>query len=112
MIRKSAPGARGVWVIVCAWSPGRGGGGGVESRMQMAAGVLQQAGASQVGGSGRPVDVLINVHTQGKRIALKPSRLHVVCEPALLERLGDLIGPEHVQVIAGGNGNGGSWDRR
>jgi DNA polymerase III alpha subunit len=96
------------------------GGNDIESRMQMAAGVLQQAGASQVGGSGRAVDVLINLHTQGKRIALKPNRLHVICEPTLIQRLGDLIGPEHVSVIGGGvparangngNGNGGPWRR-
>jgi hypothetical protein len=84
----------------------------------MAAGVLQRAalqgsGAAAGGGGGgnggagqhgpRPVELLIDVITQGKRVRLRPSRLRVVPDPAVLRRLGEVLGPEHVHVVGSGS---------
>jgi DNA polymerase-3 subunit alpha len=93
------------------------GGEGIESRMNLAAGVLQQADAARVIGEGRPVDVQLRLITAGKKIDLKPTHLRVVPEPALLEQLRDLLGEDHVRLITGGppprnNGGGGSRPRR
>jgi DNA polymerase-3 subunit alpha len=84
--------------------------GDLASQMRMAAGELQRAGAASVGAAGRPCDVMITVCTAGKRVAMKPSRLRVCPEPILLDRLRDLVGPDHVRIIGGGaptRSNGG-----
>jgi DNA polymerase III alpha subunit len=86
--------------------------GDLISQMRMAAGELQRAGAASGGGTGRPCEVMITVCTEGKCVAMRPSRLRVCPEPTLLDRLRDLVGPDHVRIIGGGvqvrsNGGGG-----
>ncbi|MHC4415135.1 MAG: DNA polymerase III subunit alpha [Planctomycetota bacterium] len=49
---------------------------------------------------GRPVEVLLHMHTEGKCIALRPHGLRVAPEPDLIRRLEQMLGPEHVRVIA------------
>jgi DNA polymerase-3 subunit alpha len=91
------------------------GGEGIESQMNLAAGVLQQAGAARVVGEGRPVEVQLRVITAGKEIDLKAAHLRIVPEPALLQNLRDVLGEEHVRLITGGppprNNGGGSAPR-
>jgi DNA polymerase-3 subunit alpha len=68
--------------------------------MQMVAGVLQQAAASP--GRARPVDLVVEVRTEGRRVRLRPGRLRVVPDSMTLERLRDLVGDENVRVVGGG----------
>lgn len=68
--------------------------------MQMVAGVLQQAAASP--GRARPVDLVVEVCTEGRRVRLRPGRLRVVPDSMTLERLRDLVGDENVRVVGGG----------
>jgi len=93
------------------------GGEGIESQMNMAAGMLQQAGAARVVGEGKPVDVLVRLVGEGKEVALKPNHLRIVPEPGLLDGLRHLLGAEHVRLIAGAGpapagGNGPTRWRR
>jgi DNA polymerase-3 subunit alpha len=73
--------------------------GTTSTSMEMVAGILQQAAATPA--PGRPVEVVVRVKTEGRHVLLRPSRMRVVLEPALLERLGSVVGPEHLRVIGG-----------
>ncbi|MCP3902697.1 MAG: DNA polymerase III subunit alpha [Planctomycetes bacterium] len=71
------------------------------SRMQMVAGVLQQAGATPGGTEGRAVEVTLHLRTGGRRVTLKPGSVRVVPDAVLLERLRDLVGADGVRVVGG-----------
>ena len=48
-----------------------------------------------------PADVVLHLHTGGKRVTLQPGRLRAVADPHLLARLRQLLGNEHVRVVGG-----------
>jgi DNA polymerase-3 subunit alpha len=80
----------------------------IESLMQMAAGHLHRAASAAVPpsggaeGAGRAVDVLVRLRTGGRAVTLKSSRLRVVPEPMLIERLAGVVGEDNVRVVGGG----------
>jgi DNA polymerase-3 subunit alpha len=79
----------------------------VKQRMEMAAGLLRQAGAaSQGNGSaerGRPAEVLVFLRTAGKRVQLQPRRIRAIAEPQLITRLREIVGTDRVRVVASSN---------
>jgi DNA polymerase-3 subunit alpha len=79
----------------------------IESLLQMAAGHLHRAAnaaapPSGAEGGGRAVDVLVRLRTGGRAVTLKSSRLRVVPEPTLIERLAEVVGADNVRVVGGG----------
>ncbi|MHC4428527.1 MAG: helix-hairpin-helix domain-containing protein, partial [Planctomycetota bacterium] len=66
-----------------------------EMTMQRVERLLRRAGAAN---GGRQVGVMLNVLVEGKRVALKPHA--VVPEDALLTGLRNLLGDDHVRVVA------------
>ncbi len=84
---------------------GRQANGAPATMMEMTAGVLQQAHAMRgvaaglAGGDGpKAVEVMIEVKTDRKCVRLRTAR-RVVPEPAVLKRLADIVGAEHVRVL-------------
>lgn len=76
-----------------------GHGTSVVSDMQMAAGLLQQAGAAHR--DGRAAEVSLRVVDDNQEVLLKARRMRVVAEGHLLVRLQELLGPENVRITAG-----------
>ena len=74
-------------------------GGDTRSRMEMASGLLKQAGASRVATGATPAEVVVYVHT-GKHVATIRSQRRVVVEPKLLEQLGGVVGKNNIRVIS------------
>ncbi len=70
-----------------------------QSKMELASGLLKQAGASRVAAGATPVDVVVHVHT-GKHVATIRSQQRVVVEPKLLEQLGGVVGKSNIRVIS------------
>ena len=74
---------------------------GVVSRMELAAGLLRQGRATTLPGKGQSVEVVITLHTGGKRVQLQ-NAWRVALEPTVLCRLEDLLGPNNVRVRCSG----------
>ena len=74
-------------------------GGDAKSRMEMASGLLKQAGASKVALGATPVEVVVHVHT-GSHVATIRSQRRVVVEPKLLEQLVGVVGKQNIRVIS------------
>ncbi len=62
-------------------------------RMRMAAGVLKQAGASQISDGGHPASVVLHVDLPDRMVTLK-SRFRVVPHDELVHQLNDMLGGE------------------
>ena len=73
--------------------------GDTQSKMELASGLLKQAGASRVASGATPAEVVVHIHT-GKHIATIRSQRRVVVEPKLLEQLGGVIGKNNIRVIS------------
>ncbi len=73
--------------------------GDTKSKMEMASGLIKQAGGSRVSSGATPVEVLVHVHT-GKHVATIRSQRRVVVEPKLLEQLGGVVGKNNIRVIS------------
>ena len=73
--------------------------GDTKSRMELASGLLKQAGASRVAPGATPVEVVVHVHT-GKHVATIRSQRRVVVEPKLLEQLSGVVGKNNIRVIS------------
>ncbi|MCZ6494080.1 MAG: hypothetical protein O6933_08385, partial [Planctomycetota bacterium] len=52
------------------------------------------------GNGGGSVEVLLHLHTNGIRVALRPHGLRVTSAPDLIETLKQTLGPDHVRVIS------------
>jgi DNA polymerase-3 subunit alpha len=80
--------------------------GPIESRLQMLSGYLQQANASATAGAvngWRAAEVLINLHCEGKRYALKCGRVRAIADSALLQNLVDVAGDaDKVRMVSAG----------
>jgi hypothetical protein len=74
-------------------------GGDAKSRMEMASGLLKQAGASKVALGATPVEVVVHVHT-GSHVATIRSQRRVVVEPKLLEQLVGVVGKQNIRIIS------------
>ena len=53
---------------------------------------------------GRPVDVVLQVHTADKRIALRPHALRVAPQADLIDKLKATLGAEHVRLVGRAGG--------
>ena len=73
--------------------------GDTQSKMELASGLLKQAGASRVASGAIPAEVVVHIHT-GKHIATIRSQRRVVVEPKLLEQLGGVVGKNNIRVIS------------
>ena len=73
----------------------------VARRMQQAADVLRRSDEARASLPGRPVEIIIQVITGGRRVALRASGLRAIPEPTLISRLADLIAPDHLRVVGG-----------
>jgi DNA polymerase-3 subunit alpha len=73
--------------------------GDTQSKMELASGLLKQAGASRVASGATPAEVVVHVHT-GKHVATIRSQRRVVVEPKLLEQLGGVVGKNNIRVIS------------
>jgi len=73
----------------------------IESMLQMTSGVLRQATGARIAGGGRAVDVFLYLHHDGSRYVLKPRRVQVIPDAALLGRLRQIVGDDGVRVIGG-----------
>jgi DNA polymerase-3 subunit alpha len=60
---------------------------------------LDQILRAAAGNGGKAIEVLLNVHDGNRRVALKPNRLKVVPETALLDELERVLGPGHVRLV-------------
>jgi DNA polymerase III alpha subunit len=69
-----------------------------EALLQRLEETLREAKAN----GGRAVDVLLRVHEGSRLIELRPNRLRVAPQPALIDRLRELLGPDHVRLVAQG----------
>jgi hypothetical protein len=67
--------------------------------MELASGLLKQAGASRVAPGATPAEVVVHIHT-GNHIATIRSQRRVVIEPKLLEQLGGVVGKNNIRVIS------------
>ena len=74
------------------------GGEPVEPLLQRLEETLREAKAN----GGRAVDVLLRVHEGSRLIELRPNRLRVVPQPALIDRLREMLGPDHVRLVTQG----------
>jgi DNA polymerase-3 subunit alpha len=72
------------------------------SKLEMLRGALQQASASRAAGDGRPVEIVLQVYTEGRRVTLRPARMHVVPDGAVITRLEGLVGQGRVRIVGGG----------
>ena len=68
---------------------------GLEPTLQ----ALDQILRAAAGNGGRAIEVLLNVHDGNRRVALKPNRLKVVPEAALMDELERVLGPGHVRLV-------------
>jgi DNA polymerase-3 subunit alpha len=78
----------------------------LESRLQMVAGFIQQAGASSAASTAqgfRAADVHVHVHAAGQRYTLKCLRARAVADDRLLQNLAEAAGgEERVRLISAG----------
>ncbi|MHC4948014.1 MAG: DNA polymerase III subunit alpha [Planctomycetota bacterium] len=72
--------------------------GAIEQQLQMAAGLIRQAGSARTPDAGRPAELVLFVQSGADRVRLNPQRMRVVAEPHLIGQLRELLGPEHVRV--------------
>ena len=77
------------------------GAGDTKSQMEIASGLLKQAGAARVALGATPVEVVVHVHT-GEHVATLRSQRRVVVEPKLIEQLGGVVGKNNIRVIPRG----------
>ena len=75
--------------------------GDTKSQMELASGLLRQAGASRIAEGATPVEVVVHVHT-GDHVATIRSQRRVVIEPKLIEQLGGVVGKNNIRVISRG----------
>ncbi len=78
----------------------------VSQRLDMVAGLIQQAGSS--GMEGQPAEVQLNLHTEGKRVTMRCPRRRVIIGAELLERLRQTLGEDCVRVYSAGPSTSGS----
>jgi DNA polymerase-3 subunit alpha len=71
-------------------------------RMQLVVGLFEQAQHAPPMEGCRAADVIVHMHTDGKRVSMRSQRLRAVADPGLLARLGQVVGPEHVWVKSAG----------
>ncbi len=81
------------------------GSGETKSKMELASGLIRQAGAARTGGGGTPAEVVVHIHT-GAHVATIRSQRRVVVEPKLLEQLGGVVGRTNVRVVSKGSSRG------
>jgi DNA polymerase-3 subunit alpha len=89
----------------------------LETRMQLVAGLLKQAGAARHSNGGRPAEVHVHLVCEQRRHTLKLNRERIIAEPEVLQRLRETVGTDCVRVVSGGvprlrengRGNGAKW---
>jgi DNA polymerase-3 subunit alpha len=71
---------------------------GMETMMHRLDDLLRAASAAANGGA-RAVNVLLRLEAAGRRVTLRPHGVRVVPDEALLARLEQMVGPEHVRLV-------------
>jgi len=54
---------------------------------------------AKAGNGDRSVDVLLHVRNAGRLVTLRPNRLKVVADRDLVDRLQQMLGPDHVRLV-------------
>ena len=73
----------------------------IVQRLDMVKGLLSQSGGSRVGEGGQAAEVWVRVPADDRRVTLRLTKLRVVAEPYLIQRLRETVGEQHVRVRAG-----------
>ncbi len=71
--------------------------GELRNRMEVASGLLRQAGGARVANGAQAAEVMVHIVT-GDKIATLRSQRRVVVEPKLLQQLRDVVGNDNVRV--------------
>ncbi|MFM7051016.1 MAG: DNA polymerase III subunit alpha, partial [Planctomycetota bacterium] len=72
-----------------------------EGTLEMVAGMLKQAAASSGSSHGRPVEVVVHLDGEQRRVTLHSNRMRVVPDRALLDGVRRLVGHDRVHVRGG-----------
>ena len=71
----------------------------LEQSMQKVEQLLHDASSRGTSNGGPRVDVMLHVHTQGKRVSLRPPCLKVVAGRQLIDELNGMLGEAHVHLV-------------
>ncbi len=72
--------------------------GDMQNRMEVASGLIRQAGGAKVSRGGKAAEVVVHVDT-GDHVAVVHSGRRVVVEPKLLDQLRDVVGVENIRLF-------------